>query len=127
VHFIYSSLPWASKLTNGVLPRLAHFDSKATVEEFVEATKGDMIASYVVPGMTFLHFHDVNILVVLVWFMVTNLVIYEAMFLGFLPNLIRIQDGVPTFVLPFPSETIAWPLIDPPQDGGKFVMGFVRE
>jgi hypothetical protein len=45
------------------------------------------------------------------------------MFLSFLPNLIRTRDGVPTIILPFPSENINWPLIDPPQDGGKFIMG----
>lgn len=94
-HLVYSSLPWATKLTDGVLSRLAHFDSKASVEEFVEANKGNMIASYFMP----------------------------AMFLGFLPNLIRIQNGVPTIILPYPSEDVAWPLIDPPQDGGKFIMG----
>jgi uncharacterized protein YbjT (DUF2867 family) len=49
-HFVYSSLPWATKLTDGVLSRLAHFDSKAMVEEYIESNKGDMIASYFMPG-----------------------------------------------------------------------------
>ena len=49
-HFVFSSLPHATKLTEGVLQHLAHFDSKATVQEFVEANKGDMIASYFRPG-----------------------------------------------------------------------------
>ena len=49
-HFIFSSLPWAEKITKGVLKNVDHFDSKAEVEEFVEQNKGDMIASYVMPG-----------------------------------------------------------------------------
>ncbi|KAB8235413.1 NmrA/HSCARG family protein [Aspergillus alliaceus] len=94
-HFVYSSLPWATKTTNGILRHLEHFDSKAMVQEFIEAHKGDMIASYFRP----------------------------AMFLSFLPNLIRKRDGTPTMILPFPSDSISWPFIDPPQDGGKYVLG----
>ena len=45
------------------------------------------------------------------------------MFLSFLPNLIRKINDVPTMTMPYPSDSIAWPLIDPPQDGGKYVMG----
>jgi hypothetical protein len=26
--------------------------------------------------------------------------------------------------MPFPSDSILWPFIDPPQDGGKYIMGF---
>ncbi|KAA8648068.1 uncharacterized protein ATNIH1004_003951 [Aspergillus tanneri] len=80
---------------NGVLRHVEHFDSKAMVQEFIEANKGDMIASYFRP----------------------------AMFLSFLPNLIRKRDGTPTMILPFPSDSISWPFIDPPQDGGKYVLG----
>lgn len=49
-HLVYSSLPWATKTTNGILHHLEHFDSKAMVQEFIEAHKGDMIASYFRPG-----------------------------------------------------------------------------
>lgn len=49
-HYIFSSLPWAEKITKGVLKNVDHFDGKAEIEEFVEKNKGDMIASYVMPG-----------------------------------------------------------------------------
>ena len=49
-HYIFSSLPWAEKVTKGVLKNVDHFDSKAEVEEFIEKNKGDMLASFVMPG-----------------------------------------------------------------------------
>ena len=49
-HYVFSSLPWAEKVTKGVLKNVDHFDSKAEVEEFVGKNKGDMIASFVMPG-----------------------------------------------------------------------------
>ncbi|THC87959.1 hypothetical protein EYZ11_012592 [Aspergillus tanneri] len=85
---------WGLAITVGIY-LTEHFDSKAMVQEFIEANKGDMIASYFRP----------------------------AMFLSFLPNLIRKRDGTPTMILPFPSDSISWPFIDPPQDGGKYVLG----
>lgn len=50
-HFVWSSLPYAEKLTKGVLKHVDHFDSKAMVEEYVEAHKGDMVVSYFMPAM----------------------------------------------------------------------------
>ena len=49
-HFVFSALPYAEKITNGVLKHVDHFDSKAIVGEYIEANKGDMIASYCMPG-----------------------------------------------------------------------------
>jgi uncharacterized protein YbjT (DUF2867 family) len=49
-HYVWSSLPYAIKQTNGVLTQLPYFDGKAIVEEYIEANKGDMIASYFWPG-----------------------------------------------------------------------------
>lgn len=49
-HYVFSALPYAEKITDGVLKHVDHFDSKAIVAEFVEANKGDMIASFFVPG-----------------------------------------------------------------------------
>ena len=49
-HYVFSTLPYAEKITNGVLKNVDHFDGKAIVAEFVEANKGDMIASYFMPG-----------------------------------------------------------------------------
>jgi hypothetical protein len=46
------------------------------------------------------------------------------MFYSFIENLIRGgQDGTPHLTLPVSSETSLWPFIDPPRDGGKFIMG----
>ena len=49
-HYVFSSLPYAEKLTEGVLSHVHHFDSKAIVAEYVEKNKGSMIASYFMPG-----------------------------------------------------------------------------
>jgi hypothetical protein len=45
------------------------------------------------------------------------------MFLSFIPNLIRKKGGTPTMIMPFPSDSIEWPFVDPKEDGGKWVMG----
>lgn len=49
-HYVWSSLPWAHKLTDGNLTQLPYFDGKAIVEAHIEANKGNMIASYFMPG-----------------------------------------------------------------------------
>ncbi|KAK5122226.1 hypothetical protein LTR85_004136 [Meristemomyces frigidus] len=94
-HFVFSALPYAERITDGVLKHVDHFDSKAIVGEYIEANKGEMIASYFMP----------------------------AMFINFAKSQIRSVDGTPTLSMPFPSDSIAWPLIDPRRDGGKWVMG----
>jgi len=38
-------------------------------------------------------------------------------------QLINPVNGVPTLSMPFPSDSIAWPLIEPRRDMGKYVMG----
>ncbi len=134
-HFVYSSLPGATKMTGGVLSRLAHFDSKASVQLYVELNKGDMVTSYFMPGKNLSHLHHPNNSVyfaplpALSW--TCRLNVFKqltnrrkpAMFLSFLPNLIRLQHGNPSLILPFPSSSSAWPLIDPPRDGGKYILG----
>ena len=49
-HLVWSALPHASKLTQGKLNKIEHFDSKAKVQEYAEQHKGDMLVSYVMPG-----------------------------------------------------------------------------
>lgn len=49
-HYIYSTLPYAAKISKGKLNHVSHFDSKAIVAEEIEAQKGDMIVSYFMPG-----------------------------------------------------------------------------
>ena len=94
-HLVFSGLPWVEKLTNGELKHVEHFDGKAEIVEYAESAKGDMVASYFMP----------------------------AMFIDFTKNQVKEVDGKPTLSMPFPSENIAWPLIDIRRDGGKFVMG----
>lgn len=50
IHYIFSTLPHASKLTNGELQHIDHFDGKAMVAEYIESQKGKMIVSYFMPG-----------------------------------------------------------------------------
>lgn len=46
------------------------------------------------------------------------------MFLSFLPNLLRkTADGTPILILPLSSDSTPWPMVDPPRDGGKYIMG----
>ena len=49
-HYVFSTLRSAEKMTQGRLKHVDHFDAKADVAEHIEANKGDMIASYVMPG-----------------------------------------------------------------------------
>ena len=94
-HFVFSALPHVTKLTNGVLKHVDHFDSKAEVREYAEATKDGLIVSYFMP----------------------------AMFITYVKSLVKVVDGTPTLTLPYPSDSIAWPLLDPRRDSGKYVMG----
>ena len=49
-HYVFSTLPFAEKLTGGVLKHVDHFDSKAEVAEIIEKEKGGMMASFFMPG-----------------------------------------------------------------------------
>lgn len=49
-HLIWSALPHVSKMTNGVLKGVEHFDSKAEIAEYIETTKGDIVTTYFMPG-----------------------------------------------------------------------------
>lgn len=95
-HLVFSALPYAEKITDGKLKHVEHFDSKAIVKEYIEANKGEMLASYFMP----------------------------AMFLQEAKKQIQAgQDGNPALSMPFPDENIAWPMIDPRSDTGKYVLG----
>ncbi|KAI1616787.1 NmrA-like family-domain-containing protein [Exophiala viscosa] len=49
-HLVWSNLPNTTKLTDGELSKIEHFDSKAEVGEYAEKVKGDMIVSYFMPA-----------------------------------------------------------------------------
>lgn len=100
-HIIWASLPHVTKLTNGELTHVHHFDGKAEVEEYIESIKGEsgMIASYWVPG-----------------FFMSNI---KGMIL---PDQ---STGVPTLKQPWDAEKTQVGLLDVVGDTGKFVAGLL--
>jgi uncharacterized protein YbjT (DUF2867 family) len=100
-HLIWSSLPHVTKMTNGELPHVDHFDSKADVEEYIESIKGgsDMLASYWMPGF----------------------------FMSNLKGMIQPDrsTGVPTFSMPWDLEKTQVGLLDTAGDTGQFVAGLL--
>ena len=96
-HLVFSALPYAEKLTEGKLKHVDHFDSKAIVKEYIlENKNAEMWVGFFMP----------------------------ALFIDFAKKQIRAgPDGVPTLAMPFPNDSIAWPLIDPRRDSGKYVLG----
>lgn len=100
-HLIWSSLPHATRLTQGKLPEIPHFDSKSEVEEYIEKNKAShgVAATHFMPGV-----------------FTTNL--------KFLIN--SGPDGVPTFSGPMHPDTCRIPWIDIQVDSGKFVAGILE-
>lgn len=94
-HLVWSSLPFVIKLSAGKYTGVAHFDSKATVEEYAESIKGDMVVSYFLP----------------------------AMFMDVIKEIIQEADGALALSLPFPDPDIPWPLLSPSRDSGKWIVG----
>ncbi|GKT43112.1 NmrA-like family domain-containing protein 1 [Colletotrichum spaethianum] len=96
-HFIFSSLLDINKLSNGVLPEVYHFDSKAAVEEYVRTTS--LPSTFFLPG-----------------FYMSNL-----------PGGMLRQtppDNAWAFNFPVPASSPI-PFFDPAADTGKFVKGIV--
>ncbi|KAK6214730.1 NmrA-like family protein [Colletotrichum tabaci] len=96
-HFIFSSLLDINKLSNGVLPDVYHFDSKAAVEEYIRTTS--LPSTFFLPG-----------------FYMSNL-----------PGGMLRQtppDNAWALTLPIPASSPI-PLFDAAADTGKFVKGIV--
>ena len=91
-HLIWSSLPYVSKVTEGKLNKLHHFDSKAMVEEYINEV--GVPASFVLAGF----------------------------FMANLPSWTKLADDGANYslALMLPSNT-SIPLLDVPRDYGKFV------
>jgi hypothetical protein len=99
-HLIWSALPHVSKMTNGVLTGVEHFDSKAEVAEYIDTMKGDMVATYFMPG-----FYMQNIK-------------------GMInPG----QDGVPTLIQPWDGNKTKVALFDAAKDSGTYVAGILSQ
>jgi hypothetical protein len=91
-NLIWSSLPYVSKITNGKLHNLHHFDSKAMVEEYI--TSVGQPASFVMP----------------------------AYFMSNIPGSIKPTEDGQAYTLSWlfhPKTEI--PMLDVPRDFGKFV------
>jgi uncharacterized protein YbjT (DUF2867 family) len=99
-HLVWSALPNTTKLTNGVLKHIEHFDSKAEVAEYIESVKGDMVATYFMPGF------------------------YMSNIKGSIkPG----QDGVPTLAMPWDASETKVALFDTATDTGTFVAGILSQ
>ena len=100
-HLVWSSLPNASKMTNGELAHVEHFDGKGEVEEYIESIKkgSDMIASYWLP----------------------------AFFMSNFASMIQPDSstGVPTLKMPWDAAKTQVPLLDVVGDTGKYVAGLL--
>jgi uncharacterized protein YbjT (DUF2867 family) len=100
-HLIWSSLPHVTKMTNGDLKHVDHFDGKADVEEYIESIKGGsgMVASYWMPGF----------------------------FMSNLKGMIQPNPStkVPTLNMPWDAEKTQVALLDAVGDSGKFVAGLL--
>lgn len=99
-HLIWSALPHVSKMTNGVLKGVEHFDSKSEVAEYIETTKGDMVATYFMPA-----FYMQNI-----------------------KGMIRPgRDGVPILIQPWDGDKTKVALLDAAKDSGPYVAGILSQ
>ena len=100
-HLIWASLPHVTKLTDGELKHVAHFDSKAEVEQYIESIKvgSDMVASYWMPGF----------------------------FMSNLKGMIKPdpQTQTPTLKMPWDAAQTQVGLLDVVGDTGKFVAGLL--
>lgn len=113
-HVVWSSLPYAQKLTGGVLRHVNHFDSKAIVAEEMEKLKGSMVCSYFMPGQFKCH-GDI---------LCRKLTCSLAMYMQSAKESMRAIDGNTCLVMPFPeTNKFAWPFIHPRTDSGKYIVG----
>ncbi len=97
-HLVWSALPHATKISDGTLTKIEHFDSKAEVAEYAEKTKGDLMVSYFMPG-----------------YFMTNLT----------TSVKPAEDGSGNYAisLPWDPEKTWVGMIDIRADTGKFVVG----
>ncbi|THZ87449.1 NAD(P)-binding protein [Aureobasidium pullulans] len=95
-HLIFSSLINVTETTNGKLPHVPHFDSKADVEKYIRGT--GVPCTFILPG-----------------YFMSN---FSQMF-----N--RGEDGVYNFALPI-SENAKFPLFDVAEDTGKFTNAILK-
>lgn len=102
-HAVWSALPNVTKLTNGTLKAVEHFDGKSAVADYFESLKksASMTTTYFMPGF-------------------------------YMPNIKsmtrsnpQVNDGTPTLTLPWNTDTTQVALFDPSTDTGTFVGGIL--
>lgn len=101
-HFVWSSLPHTTKLTEGKLPNIDHFVAKAEVEEYIEAnkSKSGTAATYFMAALFMSNYAGMEFIA---------------------PD----QDGKLTLAMPY-SATTRHPLIDIRSDVGLYVWGIIE-
>ncbi|QIX01329.1 hypothetical protein AMS68_006846 [Peltaster fructicola] len=99
-HLIWSSLPHVTKLTNGALQHVSHFDSKANVEEYIRSipTSSLPVSTFFMPA-----------------FYMSN--IKSMTFPG--------QDGTKNFAQPWQATETHVALLDTKKDTGNYVAGIL--
>lgn len=102
-HVVWSSLPNVTKLTNGTLKKVAHFDGKSDIAEYFESVKGQsgMITTYFMPGF------------------------YATNFKSMVRSNPYVNDGAPTVSLPWDAQKTQIPIFDPTKDTGTFVAAII--
>ncbi|KAL1890324.1 hypothetical protein Sste5346_008326 [Sporothrix stenoceras] len=99
-HLVWSSLPNVTKLTDGKLVHVEHFDSKAEVSQYAETQK-------VQSGLMVTHF-------------------MPAYFMQNIKGSVKPDEsngGVPTWSVPFSATETHLPVLDIGSDTGKYVAG----
>ena len=99
-HLVWSALPNVTKMTAGELSAVEHFDGKAEVMEYIDQTKGDMVATYFMAGC----------------------------YMSNIKGMIRKgEDGVLTIRTPWVASETKLPLFDAGTDTGKYVAGILSQ
>lgn len=102
-HVVWSSLVNVTKLTNGALSKVAHFDGKSEIADYFESVKGSagMIVTYFMPGF------------------------YATNFKSMTSSNPHVNNGTPTITLPWDTEKTQVPVFDPAVDTGTYVAAMI--
>ncbi|RAL07819.1 NmrA/HSCARG family protein [Aspergillus homomorphus CBS 101889] len=95
-HLIFSSLLDVTKISNGRLPNLSHFDSKAEIEQYIRDS--GVPATFVLAGLYTTNFFE----------------------------MLNKQGDVYTLAWPVDMDKAQVPLFDPAEDTGKFVKAAIK-
>lgn len=100
---VFSSLPNVTKLTDGKLTHVDHFDGKSEIAEYFESVKGKsgMLATYFMPGF------------------------YAPNFKSMIKANPYVNDGTPTLSLPWDADKTQVAILVPGVDTGTFVAGII--